>query len=326
MWKRIMLIGGLGIATVIGGGFGYLSLRSPNYLPAEAIQVRMSPETIRRGEYIFTVLADCDGCHSQRDSTKFTAPAVARGRGRGWQMPKELGLPGDIVAPNITPDVETGIGAWTDGEKIRAIREGVNREGRPLFPMMPYQSFAKMSDDDVQALVAYMNTLPAIRNPLPASKIDFPVNYLITSAPAPARRVGNVDQSDKLAWGKYLVTMAGCGGCHTPMERGQPIPGKSFAGGEPFRLGRYMAVSANITPDPDTGIGKMTEDEFVERFHQYEKYLQEGTPGVSPENFTLMPWLSFARIPTEDLRAIYAYLRTLPAVNHSVETRPLLTK
>lgn len=322
MWKRILLFSSLGLVTAAAGGFAYLSLRTPNALPAESIQVAMTPENIARGQYIFTVMADCDGCHSERDITKFTAPTVPRGRGRGWEFPPEMGLPGKVVARNITPDTETGIGAWTDGEKIRAIREGISRDGRPLFPMMPYQAYAKMSDADVQALVAYMNTLPAIRNPLPPTKLDFPVNLLITSAPAPSRSVPAPNKADKLAWGQYLVTVAGCSGCHTPMDRGAPIPGKDFAGGEVFKVANYKAVSANITPDTDTGIGKMSEAEFVERFHQYRKYNQDGPPAMMPENFTIMPWLSFARMPADDLRAIYVYLRTVKPVNHSVETHP----
>ena len=322
MWKRILLIMAGAMAAIGGGGFAYLSLRSPNLLPPESIQVRMTPENIARGEYLFTVLADCDGCHSERDLSKFSAPVIARGRGRGWQFPKEIGLPGDVVARNITPDVETGIGAWTDGEKIRAIREGVSRDGRPLFPMMPYQNFAKMSDGDVQALVAYMNTLPAIRNPLPRTKLDFPVNYLITSAPAPARNVAAVDANNKLEWGRYLVTTAGCGNCHTPMDKGEPLPGKAYAGGEPFRIGTMIAISANITPDVDTGIGKMSEAEFIERFHQYRKYAAEGPPEVKPESFTVMPWMAFAKYSNEELSAIYTFLRTLAPIKHSVETHP----
>jgi len=322
MWKRILLFGAIAAGTVLGGGFAYLSLRSPNSLPAESIQVRMTPENIARGEYLFTVVADCDGCHSERDITKFSAPVVARGRGRGWQFPPELGLPGDVVAPNITPDVETGIGAWTDGEKIRAIREGISRDGRPLFPMMGYQNFAKMSDNDVQALVAYMNTLPAIRNPLPRTRLNFPVNYLSTGVPAPARNVAPIDTKNKLELGRYLATMAGCGGCHTPADKGEPIAGKEFAGGEPFKIGSMIALSANITPDPDTGIGKMSEAEFIERFHQYRKYAAEGVPAVKPESFTVMPWMSFSRYSAEELGAIYAYLRTVKPVNNSVETHP----
>jgi mono/diheme cytochrome c family protein len=324
MWKRILLFSGLAVVTIAGLGFAYLSLRKPNLLPAESIQVRMTPENIARGEHLFTVVADCDGCHSERDITKFAAPVVVRGRGRGWQFPKELGLPGEVVAPNITPDVETGIGAWTDGEKIRAIREGVSRDGRPLFPMMPYKAFAKMSDADVQALVAYMNTLPAVRNPLPRTQLEFPVNYLITAAPAPARNVGPANTANKLEWGRYLVTIANCIGCHSPAEKGEIKPGMEFAGGEPFRVGNFKAVSANITPDVDTGIGKMSEAEFVERFHQYRKYAQEGVPGVKPESFTIMPWMAFSKLSPEELGAIYTYLRTVKPVHHSVETHPAI--
>jgi len=88
-------------------------------------------------------------------------------------------MPGMVVAANITPDRETGIGGWTDGEKIRAIREGVDRDGRVLFPMMPYGNYRLMSDEDVYAVVAYINSLPAVRNPLPATAIKFPVSLLI---------------------------------------------------------------------------------------------------------------------------------------------------
>jgi len=94
-----------------------------------------------------------------------------------------------IVAANITPDRETGIGAWSDGEKIRAIREGIDRDGRVLFPMMPYVNYRRMSDEDVYAIVAYMNSLPAVRNSLPATSIKFPVSLLIKSVPQPAGQV-----------------------------------------------------------------------------------------------------------------------------------------
>lgn len=322
MWRKVLLGTLIGIVAVLGGAYGYLSTRKPDMLPAQSVQVRMTADNIARGEYLFTVIADCDGCHSERDLTKFTAPAVAASRGRGWQFPKELGLPGDVVAPNITPDVETGIGAWTDGEKIRAIREGVGRDGRALFPMMPYALYAKMSDDDVQALVAYLNTIPAIRRKQPRTRLDFPVNYLIAGAPKPSRNVASPNQLNKVEWGQYLTTIGGCIGCHTPEDKGEMVPGMTFAGGQAFHINNMRAVSANITPDPDTGIGKMSEAEFIERFHQYRKYDEQGAPAVTPENFTIMPWLTFSRLSDEELKAIYAFLRTVKPVNHSVETHP----
>jgi hypothetical protein len=120
--------------------------------------IARTPERLARGKYIF-MLADCEGCHSQRDFSLFGGPTVPGRVGAGSVFPKEMGLPGLVAAPNITPDVETGIGAWTDAEKIRAIREGIDRDGRPLFPMMPYERYRNMSDDDVHALVAYLDSL-----------------------------------------------------------------------------------------------------------------------------------------------------------------------
>ena len=102
------------------------------------------------------------------------------------EFPKELGLPGRIASRNITPDLETGLGAWTDGEKIRAIREGISRDGTMLFPMMPYERFRKMSDEDVMSLVAYLNTLTPVRHRVKRSQVDFPVSILMRSAPRPA--------------------------------------------------------------------------------------------------------------------------------------------
>ena len=83
------------------------------------------------------------------------------------------------------------------------------------------------------------------------------------------------------------------------------------------------AFSANITPDPDTGIGKMSEAEFIERFHQYRKYAADGPPAVQPESFTVMPWMSYSRMSAEELSAIYAFLRTIKPVNNSIETHPV---
>lgn len=317
MIKRVLFLF-LGFLVAIAGGvFGYFYLRTPNSLPPEDIKVPSTPEAVARGEYLFTVVADCDGCHSQRDQTKFGLPVIVSGRGRGFTFPPELGLPGRVTAPNISSDVETGIGAWTNGEKLRAIREGVGRDGRALFPMMPYQAFAKMSDGDALALLAFLNTLPAVKNATPRTELNFPVNLLIKSAPAPARKIS--EMADK---GEYLVTLANCAGCHSPAKDGSPIAGMEFAGGEPFSLFGFKALSANITPDNDTGIGKMSEAEFVERFHQYRKYDIEGPPPLTAENFTIMPWLAFSRMSEVELKSIYRQLRKVKPVNHAVETRP----
>src|SRR5262252_688689 len=175
MVKTIVRILDLLVAAVMitaVGGFSYLYLRTPAMVPPSNITMDITPARLERGKYLFN-LADCDGCHSQRDFSRFGGPVVEGGCGRGNVFPPELGLPGMVAPRNITPDRETGIGSWTDGEKIRAIREGISRDGTPLFPMMGYQRFRHMSDEDVYSLVAYMNTLVPVKNAVPRSKIEF---------------------------------------------------------------------------------------------------------------------------------------------------------
>ncbi|SPF56841.1 Cytochrome c-like protein [Candidatus Sulfopaludibacter sp. SbA4] len=324
MWKKIILIVVVVIVGVPAAGIVYLYLRKPAQAPASAIKVAMTPERIARGKLIFHNIADCDGCHSERDFSRVDGPVVESGRGRGNVMSALLiGMPGTVVAPNITPDPETGIGSWTDGEKIRAIREGVDRNGRALFPMMPYTDYRKMSDEDVESVVAYMNSLAPVKNPLPKTQLAFPVNLLIKGAPQPAASVPAPVRSDKLKYGEYLVTIAACGDCHTPVEKGQPIPGKLLAGGQVFATSMGTVVTANITPDLETGIGKWSEEFFLKKIYDYKEYATSGPPkSPGPEAFTLMPWLGLSQLPPDDLGAIYAYLRTVKPVHNPVETHP----
>ena len=228
------------------------------------------------------------------------------------------------MAPqNITPDKETGIGNWTDGEKIRAIREGISRDGTALFPMMGYERYRYMSDEDVYSLVAYLNTLAPVRNVVPRSKIDFPVSLLMKGAPQPAGHVAQPYRSNRVHYGEYLVTLAGCVGCHTPSKQGRALQGLTLAGGEAFRFSGMVVVSANITPDPQTGIGRWSEQDFLDRIYQYKEYVEKGSPVAGPDSFTIMPWLNFAQLEPEDLKAIYAFLRTQPPVYHVVDSHPV---
>jgi|SRR6185369_16856908 len=159
---------------------------------------------------------------------------------------------------------------------------------------------------------AYLNSLPPVKNALPATEIEFPVSLLIKSSPQPAGSVPEPDRADKLKYGEYLVTMAGCTICHS----------MRLAGGQAFRFPGALVVSANITPDAETGIGRWSEQDFLDKFYQYRDYVESGSPIVGPESFTLMPWLVFSQRPQEELSAIYAYLKSQPAVHHAVETHP----
>ena len=122
----------LALIVLAGAGLAYLSVRKPDIAPPSTVRIDSTPERIARGKYI-ALVAGCEGCHSQSDSTRFGFPKLDDGHYAGFEFTKEMGMPGLVVAANLTPDPETGIGNWTDGEKIRAIREGIDKDGNVLF-------------------------------------------------------------------------------------------------------------------------------------------------------------------------------------------------
>ena len=282
-----------------------LLLLAASLVPALAAD----PKVIERGRYLVTSILNCGNCHTPKGPD---AGKLMSGGNR-------FDTPGyNVVASNITMDEETGIGAWTDGEKLRAIREGIGRDGRALFPMMPYESFRHMSDADAEALVAYLNTLPAVPSKRPLTELHFPVSILIKSAPRPV--TAPVTAPPDL--GKYLVTIGGCIGCHSQEDRGALVDGKQYSGGRVFRIGAHKVVSSNITPDVETGIGRWTEAAFVKRFHDYREYETTPLPAATRKNFTLMPWLNFSKYSPEELGAIYRYLRQQKPIPNKVTAHP----
>lgn len=294
-------------------------MRAPSTENIEATRAR-----IERGRYLAHHVTDCIGCHSDRLTTyAFPIKPGTEGRG-GFPFDKDLGVPGLVSAQNITPDKATGIGAWTDGEILRAVREGIKRDGTALFPMMPYTTYHKMSHEDARSVVAYLRTLKPLRNQVPPRKIDFPVNLLIKFAPAPVE--GVVPQphpSNRLAYGKYLAFMGGCHECHSPHDdRGQIIPGRDFAGGWDLKAPGVRNVTANITPHAATYVGRATRDEFIARFKSFASLTAATAPPASPGRNTIMPWIAFSGMTEEDLGAIYDYLRTVPPVDHQVMAFP----
>jgi mono/diheme cytochrome c family protein len=320
--KKVVLIL-VAVVLVAGAAYSALVLKQPAANSPSDIKVPMTAERIERGKYIFETLADCAGCHSERNWEKFSAPVYEGRAGVGQAFPKEMGLPGSVVAPNLTPDAETGLGNWTDGEKLRAIREGVSKDGRALFPFMPYTKYRDMSDEDAQSVVAYLNSLPPVKNRVARTQLDFPVKYLIKFAPAPVTQpVPPPDRNNKVKYGEYLVKVGGCIDCHSQLDKGEPVKGKEYAGGFEFVFPTNSVRSANITPDEESGIGKWSEDRFVAKFKGFANMTYENAPRMTQANFTLMPWLAVSQLPEQDLRAIYAYLRTVKPVHNPVEVHP----
>jgi mono/diheme cytochrome c family protein len=226
-------------------------------------------------------------------------------------------FPGILCIRNITPDPESGIGNWTDGELIRAMREGVDHQGLGLFPIMPYFIYRSISDQDAAAIVAYMRNLKPVRAERPDRDIDFPMSMLIELFPEPLDGpVAHPDETDSVAYGEYLATIARCGFCHTPRQnRGKDgIPGREFAGGVPFALGNKVTPSKNLTPHA-TGIGTWTKDAFIARFKQFG----DPRPVASVEENTLMDWSAYAGMTEVDLGAIYDFLQTLPPVTSATD-------
>jgi hypothetical protein len=168
------------------------------------------------------------------------------------EIQPETDLPGRIVAPNLTPDPETGAGNWTDDQLARSIREGIGLDGRALFPMMPYQHYREMSDEDVASVVVYLRALPAVRRELPKTEIIFPVKYRIRRVPERVTSPVGEDAgaTDLVRRGAHLVRLAGCADCHTPRVRGENVPGMEFAGGAVLSGPWGKVASANLTPDP----------------------------------------------------------------------------
>lgn len=307
------------IVVAITAVVGYVKTALPgaNVADASDIKIEYTAERIERGKYLANAVAMCIDCHSIRDLSVFGAPMIAGTEGKGGEkFSKELGFPGDFYPPNITP---AALGNWTDGELLRAITEGVSKDGHALFPVMPYLSFGQMDKEDIYSIIAYIRTLKPIENTAPPSKPEFPVNILINTMPQPAKFSTIPPKEELVPYGKYLLTMAACSDCHTPMDKGKPLEGKYLAGGLEFNLPDGTVLrSANITPDKQTGIGNWTEEYFISRFKMYSDsaYVRHK---VGPKEFkTLMPWFSYTNMETHDLKAIYAYLQTVPAVNNQV--------
>ncbi len=312
--RRSLVALGL-VAAALAGGIAHVRTSLPE-APDLGPAATGNPALVARGEYLFKSVAVCADCHSERDFGHFAGPMVDGTLGRGGQtFGPELGLPGTLHAKNITP---AGVGDWSDAELARAIFAGVSRDGEPLFPLMPYLSYGQMCEDDARSVLAYVRTLAPVENDVPERALDFPVSALVWTMPTEARFAPCPDRADPVATGEYLVRMASCQDCHTPMEQGTPIAGRELSGGVAITFPNGAVVrTANITPDDETGIGRWTADDFVARFRTMA---QHASDPADPNGFnTPMPWPFYGTMAEEDLRAIYAFLRTVPAVRNPME-------
>jgi mono/diheme cytochrome c family protein len=294
--------------------------------PAEPKAEPDAKARIARGAYLANGVARCFWCHSPQDKGDPSTPRPEL-LGSGDVLDEQV----PIVAANLTPDRETGLGAWTDAEIVRAVRKGIGRDGRRLRGDHPATYYSVMSDGDAAALVAYLRSLRPIRHVLRQSAPQRTYGETVQPAVTPAASTPSEPAEGR---GAYLVQLGECIGCHTTTTAaGKPHRAMAFGGGRRFvetrkgygyevsadgafppsadpalAPGERIVTSANLTSDP-SGISYYTPELFI-------RTIRSGKgAGVRPLS-SAMPWVYFRHLTDEDLRAIFVYLRSRTPVRH----------
>jgi mono/diheme cytochrome c family protein len=265
--------------------------------------------TIARGEYLVYGAAACAYCHVPRERW----PALDRGERLPLTGDHRFPLPfGALYSANLTPDRDTGIGDHTDAALARMLTRSVRADGRAAFPIMEMH----LADDDIVAVVSYLRSRPPVAHRVPEHRWTMLGKALMGFAIGPwdpvSSRPATSPAGATVARGEYLANhVSSCVACHTNRGENGALVGPPFAGGQRMDVAAdatRVYVSPNLTPDPETSpIGQWAEDAFVARFRAGP--VLDGTP---------MPWGAFARLTDDDLRALYRYLRSLPATRHRV--------
>lgn len=283
-------------------------------------------EMLERGEYLSHIGA-CVSCHTPMKEEYLTEDiTLEQLQDIGWRFEDTqdlddqlmaggrefpLGPFGVLVSPNLTSD-DTGLGDWTDEEIEAALRIGVNRDGRRLFPLMPYANFFNWAESDMKALIMYLRTLPAVENEIiqtgPSGDGIAP-ELIIDAEQLPQLPP---DGSDPVELGQYLVlNIMSCGDCHTPLdpETGAPMFDLLLGGGQAYEGPWGIVYGGNITPH-ETGLAGWEAPD-------YERVIREGVR-IDGRRLVLMPWQDYAPATDEDLAAVIAFLQSLEPVENEV--------
>lgn len=300
---------------------GYILYFLPDVGKAPDLKIEQTPERVKRGEYLANHVMACMSCHSTRSWDRPGAPALAGTLGSGGDKftQDSLGYFGDLYFPNITP---AALGSWTDGEIFRAITSGVDKDGKGLTPIMPYEFYSKADPEDIKSVIAYLRTLPPVENKIPAnSKAPILMQVVNNLAPAKPELQQKPSERDTVAYGKYLTGIAGCIMCHSPFGGPMGVDLKqAFSGGPEFTMQAMHVTPINLTPDTLTGIGLWSREDFLNKFRKYRDSSTINRHINPKKDFTsIMPWAFFAGMKEEDLSAIYSYLKTLKPVHNKVE-------
>jgi mono/diheme cytochrome c family protein len=286
------------LAVVVAVGFIARRLATREIDPSVP-DVPATAELVAQGEYIARA-ADCAACHTQPGGKPFAG-------GVAFKLPF-----GTLYSTNITADHETGIGQWSDDDFVRALHQGVAKDGRNLYPAFPYTSYTAMTRDDAVAIKAYLFSLPTAHAPDTPDQLPFPFNQRWTLTfwkwmfLDEHRFRADPARSESRNRGSYLSTALGhCGECHTPRNILMGMStGKAFAGAEVSGWDAY-----NLTSDPASGLGEWTDtqlQQFLSTGHAENHGPAAGPMADVVENSTRY-------LTPEDIQAMVIYLRGLPA-------------
>jgi mono/diheme cytochrome c family protein len=299
--RTAAILGGLLVAAAAASTLVFGQPKSTPQVPAPSVTppAGAGNDQVARGRYLVG-LGDCVACHTRQGGERFSG-------GRPVATPF-----GTLLSANITPDPETGIGDWTADQFYRALHEGIDDEGKHLYPAFPYNYYTGITREDSDAMFAYLRSVPAVRHDFERNKLSFPFNqrWLLTFWNWMFLHKGpyRADPAKSVQWnrGAYLVqTLGHCGACHTPMNfLGAPKQGESFRGGH-FAPGWF---APDITANRRTGVGGWTDQALL-------TFLREGTNVHSAAAGEMGEVVAFStsQMNDADLQAVVAYLRSVPA-------------
>jgi mono/diheme cytochrome c family protein len=320
LWKKILPVFGLVVLLLSGVIYFYFRYALPKNLPVPDIEINYHDSALlKRGEYLAEHVKGCVDCHSPRDVNYFSWPIVSGQKGAGGPfLSQKLGFtfPGESFASNITP---SNLGSWSDGELYRLLTTGIDKDGKTINHVMPFQNFAQADPTDIKAIIAYVRTLKPISNkPAGTTRNNFLHSLYNRTIPRKVDPLYPAKLKTSIDSGYYLVTIASCNDCHTPKKWLEVNDySKRLSGGieYPLPTGGFVH-SANLTPD-ESGLGTWTEAAFINKFKTYRD--SGAIYKTSPNALnSLMPWSTYAYMTDKDLHAIYAYLKSIKPVYNPV--------
>jgi mono/diheme cytochrome c family protein len=283
----------------------YVQLTYEQKFDVRPVTLKSSSDSaiIERGRYLANSVAHCYTCHMPDNLLKEGASAPMIG-GFEFKLPF-----GTIHTPNLTPDLETGIGTYTDEQLYNAVKNNISHSGRALVGFMSYNH---MGDEDIMAIISYLRTTSPVRNEVPENEYNIVGKILMRFMVRPVEgRDSSVRADSTVGYGKYLAYhVANCNGCHTNKDPLGKIIGQPFAGGYQWDYEDATYTAPNLTPDDSTGrITKWSDAIFIQRFRAGK--ILPNTP---------MPWSSYQSMSDQDLIAIRKFLKSLSPVKNKIET------